>query len=51
MMIKTQITGDLQHRIRGYLEYIWHEEKEMDDREVNNIVEKLSHKLQEELSF
>ena len=49
LMIKTNVTGDLQHRIRSYLEYIWQEEKEMDDKEVNNIIEKLSKTLQEEL--
>ena len=51
LMIKTNVTGDLQHRIRSYLEYIWQEEKEMDDKEVNNIVEKLSKTLQEELQY
>ena len=48
-MIRTNVPPDLQHRIRGYLEYIWQEEKEMEDKEVYNIVEKLSKTLQEEL--
>ena len=44
-MIKCDINPDLKQRIRSYLEYIWKEEKEMDDQEINKIIEKLSKTL------
>ena len=41
-MIKCDINPDLKQRIRSY---IWKEEKEMDDQEINKIIEKLSKTL------
>lgn len=50
-MSKNKIQFGLQQRIRSYLEYIWQEEQQMNDDEVNEIIRKLSKHLQDELQY
>ena len=43
------INVDLRIRIRKYIEYIWEEEKDQNESETENIINKLSRNLKEEL--
>ncbi|CAD8194399.1 unnamed protein product [Paramecium octaurelia] len=50
-LIKNQIQTELQQRIRNYYDYIFAEEQEINDEEIQQIKSKLSNSLLEELNF